>query len=291
MFNLDKVSGGVNSDLEDWMDFNLTGAFTTPGGLDLMAPLPSVELIGWVSGLTQQHHFAKSGCDIFRALSLSSPKPLNQFTAVLDFGIGVGRLARLFKGFKGTYTGVDVDKRHIDWVQSALSSYVHAHTIKPRDYLPFNGSTFDCIISVSVFTHMNEADQMFYIKELARVAQPGATLMLTTHGERALARAEQEEEILGLMNVSRESINQTRALFATQGYNFIQQYDHFTPVEKPKSFFKRLLSGFKDSSYHYGITFISEEYIRRVWNQYFDVVRIDTAAIHDFQDIVVLKAR
>jgi len=291
MFDLDKVRGGINSDMEDWLEFNLDSAFTTPGGLDLISPLPSEELIAWVSGLTKQHHFAKSGCDIFRALSLSSPKPLNQYTTVFDFGIGVGRLARLFKGFNGTYSGVDVDKRHIDWVQAALGSYVHACTIKPRAYLPFDGATFDCIISVSVFTHMNESDQLFYIKELARVAQPGAILMLTTHGERALVRVEQEAEIQTLMNIPKESVAKTRELFPTPGYSFVRQYDHFTPVEKPKSFFQKLLSGFKNTDYQYGITFISEDYIRRVWGQYFDIVRIDPAAIHDFQDIVLLKAR
>ncbi len=279
--DLERVSLGVEGDFQEWLDFNLTGAFQTPNGLSLVAPFPPTELMLWTTGLVNPADFASHGCDIFKALSAASPKPLNTFSSILDFGVGVGRLARMFKGFRGKYTGVDVDKRHIAWVSAALD-HVDAHATAPRRRLPFPDHSFDAVISISVFTHMNERDQFFYLEELARVAQPGATLMLTVHGERALRRAEEEPGIFDMLQVPPESIPATRAVFPQPGFSFIRQHRNFA-----NAFFKY----FTRDRYEYGITFISEAYVREKWSKYFDVVKVCTGAIHDFQDIVVLRVK
>jgi SAM-dependent methyltransferase len=281
MPDFDKIQDGVNSELEDWLAFNRTDAFVTPGGLEFVAPFPPPTLMLWVSGLTDARDFASHGCDIFKALSLACPTPLPAFSSILDFGVGVGRLARMFKGFRGRYAGVDVDKRHIAWVSQALD-YVEAFASQPKHRLPFPDASFDCIISISVFTHMSEHDQFFYLEELARLAQPGATLLLTVHGERSLQRAEAEEKIFKMLSVPESSIPATRAAFENSGFNFIRQYRNFA-----SSLFKYLTS----DRYEYGITFISEGYMREHWSKYFDIVHFYPGAIHDFQDIVVLKAR
>lgn len=271
--NLAQYGQGINGDLDAWIDFNRKEAFDTPNGLDNVAPFPPKELIENTSGLTRQDHFASHGCDILQALSLASPKPLASFSDILDFGVGVGRLARLFKGFRGKYTGVDIDARHVAWVAENLD-HVNAIVTTPRKPFPFAGKRFDCVISISVFTHMNENDQFFYLKELASITRPGAILMLTVHGERALHRAENEPDIFKMLAIPARSVKTTRQLFANEGFSFILQNGHLTTSE-----------------YEYGITFTPETYIRRTWNQYFDVLQVASGAIHDFQDIVVLQAR
>ena len=57
------------------------------------------------------------------------------------------------------------------------------------------------MISVSVFTHLDEATQKLYLAELARVSARGAWLFLTTSGERALARALSEDRIFELLAI------------------------------------------------------------------------------------------
>lgn len=273
MLDVENVRAGINSDLGDWLQFNRVDAFALPDGLSHVAPFPPPELMQNTTGLVSNSDFASHGCDLLKALSLATPAPLSAFEAVLDFGVGVGRLARMFKGFRGYYAGVDVDHRHVAWVTAALK-HVDAYATEPGFTLPFRGACFDCIISISVFTHMNERDQLFYLGELARVARPGATLMLTVHGERALRRAETETGIFKMLAVPETSIPETRAAFSAAGFNFILQQGHLT-----------------SSRYQYGITFISADYVTRVWSEYFEVVRICAGAIHDFQDIVVLRAR
>lgn len=272
--NLDRVRRGISGDLKDWVAFNRHEAFASAEALAVVAPFPPTDLMNTVSPVTEPRDFASHGCDFLEALSTVSPTPLNAFTDVLDFGIGPGRLARMFKGFQGRYTGVDVDARHLAWVSSALD-YVTAIATEPKRPLPLADRRFDCIISISVFTHMNERDQIFYLEELARVARPGAILLITVHGERALRRAETDPSILTMLSVPEQAIADTRVRFPVPGFSFIlQQEGHLTTSE-----------------YDYGITFISQDYVGRVWSRYFDVVRVSGGGIHDFQDIVVLRAR
>ncbi|TAL00900.1 MAG: glycosyltransferase [Rhodospirillaceae bacterium] len=272
--NVKRFRDGIRGDFDAWLEFNLDGAFESPESLEYVAPFPPRELMQNVSGLVDPRDFAKHGCDILRALHEASPTALSEYTDILDFGVGVGRLARMFKGTRGRYTGVDVDQRHIAWVSSALD-YVSGVATVPHQPLPFADKRFDCVIAISVFTHMNEQDQFLYLAEIARVARPGAMVFLTVHGERALQRAETETSILKMLSVPRNTIERTRHLFATPGFNFIQQKSG--PVTS--------------EAYEYGITFTGKDYVAREWSKYFDVVQICPGAIHDFQDIVVLKAR
>jgi len=265
---------GVHGPLPDWLEFNRTGAFTSWEALALVAPFPPLDRVQITTGLKDLTAFASHGYDIFSALNSASPKPLPSFSDVLDFGVGAGRLARLFKGFRGTYTGVDVDGYNVAWVSRALS-HVRAVRTTPRKPLPFAAQSFDLIVSISVFSHMNERDQFFYLSELARVAKPGATLLLSTHGNRALARAVAEPGVFDMLQVPRRAVMTAHDTFATRGFHFIRQW---------RGHLNNLF-------YAYGITFISEAYIREIWARTFDVLDIKSGAIHDFQDIVVLRAR
>ena len=60
---------------------------------------------------------------------------------------------------------------------------------------------------------------------------------------------------------------------------------HFTGVNFISG--KRHLNSFL---YPYGITFISDSYIKAEWTKYFEFKAVHHGAIHDFQDIVVLQA-
>jgi len=122
-------------------------------------------------GLDDVKHFGAHGADIVRALATASPRPLTDYRDLLDFGVGVGRVARVFKGFEGAYAGVDVDADNIAWVAERLP-WVEAAKTEPGAALPFSDARFDAVISVSVFTHMNEQNQLFYLDELRRVTQP-----------------------------------------------------------------------------------------------------------------------
>ncbi|MBL8645288.1 MAG: class I SAM-dependent methyltransferase, partial [Rhodospirillaceae bacterium] len=171
-FDLARVRDGIHSDLSDWLEFNRAGAFESYEHLALAAPFPPPDRMQVTTGLTDPIAFAAHGHDIFKALSAASPQPLSDFADVLDFGVGAGRLARMFKGFRGRYTGIDVDSNNVAWVARTLK-YVKAFHTKPRRAWPLEARQFDYIVSISVFSHMCEKDHLFYLSEVARVAKPG----------------------------------------------------------------------------------------------------------------------
>jgi SAM-dependent methyltransferase len=262
----------INVDPQLWANFNASPEAAALAQRNLVAPFPPPVLMQRVSGLTDPADFAQHGRDLFLALDGASPKRLSQFENILDFGVGSGRLARMFKGFRGRYIGADIDHELVTWAARAMP-WVHPMLTVPKLPLPSPDASFDCVISVSVFTHMNQSDSNFYLRELHRVTKPGATLLLTVHGERALKRAETEDSIFQMLSVPRDGIEEARNRMASPGFTFIiQREGHLTTDE-----------------YEYGISFTGESYIRSEWARLFTIENIVSGAIHDFQDIVVLK--
>lgn len=261
---------GIAGDFEAWLALNR--AENSPEGA--VAPFPPPELMHNTTGLTAPRDFASHGVDFMRALQALSPVPLAGFRSVLDFGVGVGRLARMFHGFSGRYVGMDVDARHLAWVGQNLA-HVEPVLSVPRKPLPVADGSFDAVVSISVFSHLSEKDHLFYLSELRRVCAPGALLFLSIHGDRAFARACGEQHILEMLAIPGPQLDAARPVMeAGRGYVFVRQDGHLT-----------------SRNYDYGISFISADYVRAEWCRGFEVVAIGAGALHDFQDVVVLRAR
>jgi SAM-dependent methyltransferase len=268
-----KEPAGIELPLEQWLE--LSRSCTSPRDVldGRVAPFPPPELMRNVSGLTDPADFASHGVDILRALAGASPISFVEYQNILDFGCGCGRLARMFKGFPRHYTGCDVDRRHVAWINENLP-FVKAVLTEPRKPLPFEPNQFDCVISISVFTHISEGDHKTYLHELFRITKPGARLFVTVHGHRALDRARDEKMIFDLLSVPRSAIEKAALDLGRNGYSFIRQNGHLT-----------------SENYEYGITFISDAYIRERWSSFFAIEKIEYGGIHDFQDIVVLRRK
>jgi glycosyltransferase involved in cell wall biosynthesis/SAM-dependent methyltransferase len=270
----DPLDRGLEGAFEDWLHFNAISAFESERNLARVAPFAPIELISETTGLERVEDFASHGVDIVRALAAALDQPLGSFRSWLDFGVGVGRLARMFKAFTGRYVGVDVDLRAILWVRENLPWVRAIHTI-PGGRLPFPDSYFDMVASISVFSHLSEPDQTFYLSELHRVTQPGGSLVITVHGERALRRAMEEATVLELLGIGPNHLTlASAALSKGSGLHFVKQNGHLTTDD-----------------YEYGITFMSRDWIDSVWSQWYEVLKVVPGGIHDFQDVVVLRRR
>jgi SAM-dependent methyltransferase len=263
---------GLHRPLTDWLALNRNVPCDAEAA-GRIAPFPPADLMQVVSGLTNPEHFALHGIAILEALDAASPEALADYRSILDFGCGCGRLARMFKGYEGKLVGCDIDARLVDWVNRNLT-YMTAVTTVPNLPLPFADGEFECVISISIFTHLNEASQDFYLRELARVTQSGGRLFLTVHGERAMERALSESAIFEMLAVPRDRLEAASRGMAGGLHNFILQQGHLTSEEYP-----------------YGITFVPADYVHRHWGRFFDIARIVDGAIHDFQSIVVCEKR
>lgn len=267
----DVAATGISGPLPEWIAFNLGDALISARAADHAAPFPPTDLMYHTTGLQQDRDFAQHGADILTALLAASPKPLNEFTAMLDFGVGVGRVARYYKGFSGRYVGADIDAPNLSWVAGNLP-WVEPILTEPAAPLPLQPATFDGVVSISVFTHIDREATEFYVDELHRLTRPGALLFLTLHGDQALNLALADAEVACLLGISTDRLEQARAGLAVEGFHFAEQYTHLTRA-----------------NYRYGTTFVSQQGAEAIFGRRFKVVGFVPGAIHAFQDLIVLE--
>ncbi len=106
---------------------------------------------------------------------------------ILDFGCGWGRITRLFPQLTSDdkIFGVDVDDRLIAACKTFLIG-MHFSVVKPMEPLPFPDGHFDLVFANSIFSHLNEGSQHFYVNEIGRCTRAGGVLIATTMGIRNL---------------------------------------------------------------------------------------------------------
>ncbi|MGH8028883.1 MAG: class I SAM-dependent methyltransferase [Arenimonas sp.] len=278
---------GCRLPVADWAELNRDRIFERPALARFVAPFPPPALMRITVGVALEKQFANHCATMWEVLSAASPTPLAQYDSVLDFGCGSGRLARMFKGFAGRLAGCDIDPRMVAWCASSLD-YMDARVSHAQPPTPFADAGFAAIISISIFTHLTEASQDAFLAELARISRPDGLLFLTTHGDRALARALAEPDIRAMLDVDDVAFARARADFAAGRHAFVLQPGvHLTTLVDD-----RLLTGKTIAEpYEYGIALFPEAYVRSHWSRWFEIVDYRSGAIHDFQDIVVLRPR
>jgi SAM-dependent methyltransferase len=152
-------------------------------------PWPGEELTARVTGVTDRKWFFETGqrsvADTKAVLSLLG-RDMASFETILDFGCGCGRMLLWLEevGAKADLHGVDIDERAIRWVGENIP-YVTAKVNQPLPPLDYPDGFFDLVFNHSVFTHIDEQYQDLWLSELRRVTKPGATLLLSVHGENA----------------------------------------------------------------------------------------------------------
>lgn len=192
-------------------------------------------------------------------------RTLEDFNAVLDFGCGCGRVTRFaaYERCKAEITGCDIDPEAIAWCQKNINTA--NFLVSPfRPPLPFKDNQFDFIYSISIFTHLSEKDQFLWLAELARVAQPGAMLILTTQSKNESYSRLPEE---------------TKRNFAVSGFFYDETNVYFETTQTYGFEFPKDLK----------LTYHSPSYVRREWARFFEVLDIYELAISYSQDAVVLK--
>jgi SAM-dependent methyltransferase len=224
-------------------------------------PIPDARRRQRVHGSTDELSFLLAGYsnaqNIDRALKATTDRSLSQFSDILDWGCGCGRLTRYLLDGKACVTGADIDGDSLSWCRVNLPG---AHFVQlelyPPSALPTAG--YDLVAAISVFTHLSETVQFEWLSELDRVLAPNGVVVASIHGPTAHA-------MTGSPAISRR-IDRAGLLDAPS-------YD---------------LSGVIVDGY-YRTTHHTHEYIRSQWSKVFDVLAILPACIANVQDLVVMR--
>jgi SAM-dependent methyltransferase len=113
----------------------------------------------------------------------ASPESIQR---ILDFGCAEGRMLRhLRDGSQRELWGVDINAERITWCQQHLAPPLRFATTTTMPHLPFADGYFDLIYAISVFTHISELADAWFL-ELLRVLRTGGYVYLTIHDEHSI---------------------------------------------------------------------------------------------------------
>ncbi|OYX97357.1 MAG: SAM-dependent methyltransferase [Hyphomicrobium sp. 32-62-53] len=204
--------------------------------------------------------------------------PVTANTRFLDFGSAWGRYTRFFWRdipAKNLF-GVDIDPEIV-----ATCRYLgvpgHFSVIEPLGQLPYADNSFDLIIAYSVFTHLPENVANHWMKELSRVAAPGAVIAFTVEPRRFLTFIE---------TLDPASPNMWHALMATfkdRVPGLLAQFDKGEYAYIPTSG-----GAYRDADV-YGDAAISERYIQERWSSLFRLVDYHDVEAEFWQAIVTAQ--
>jgi SAM-dependent methyltransferase len=156
----------------------------TPSPLDDGLPIPPKEL--WQRWGHSAEGYLESGrADINIMLGLlgDSGAATDEFQRVLDFGCAEGRMLRFFPRRRGSELwGVDISAERISWAQRHLPDPFRFAVVTTAPHLPFEDNRFDLVYCLSVFTHISDLADAWFL-EVLRILRPGGFVYLTIHDE------------------------------------------------------------------------------------------------------------
>ena len=173
------------------------------GGMGLRAehrrcgvPIPPGALIHTVANTENVPWFLNSGAIAARCLEetlLRNGVAIASLGRVLDFGCGVGRVMRHWANVRGPeFHGTDYNAELVTWCRKDLSfARFELNTLDQR--LSYPDNDFDFTYALSVFTHLDEPLQTFWMNELRRVLKPGGLAFITIHGKYYLNQLNESE--------------------------------------------------------------------------------------------------
>jgi SAM-dependent methyltransferase len=147
-------------------------------------PLPPQELWSrW--GMSADEYLREGAADAAGIVSAANEVGVaaGELPRVLDFGCAEGRVLRYFPRSEGFERwGVDVNAERIMWAQQHLSPPFLFATTTTAPHLPFADAHFDFVYCLSVFTHISELADAWFL-ELLRILRPGGHVWLTVHDQ------------------------------------------------------------------------------------------------------------
>ena len=222
-------------------------------------PSPPDALRQRVHGQADSISFERSGKMVALHLhrAISPRLTLTETSRILDFGCGCDRVMRHLRQLWGPcqFYGSDIDAEAITWCQNHLADAATFTVNDSHPPLSYPDDDFDCIYSISVFTHLPEAMQFAWLKELHRIAKPGSYLLLTTHGPQ---------------------------LFQAKSWRHRWQFAR-------RGFFYHVGPGTVGLPDFYQTSFHTETYIRKHWSQFFQIQHIIHRGIVNHQDLVICR--
>jgi SAM-dependent methyltransferase len=140
----------------------------------------------------EQFFWQQGAKDLETMLASVGAPPLRPTDAVLDIGVGVGRLSRALAPQVGALTGIDVSREMIARAAENLAAHdVRLIVGDGTSLAPLRDASFDVVISLVVFQHIPDPQiTLGYVRETGRVLKPGGWAAFQVSNDPAIHTAD-----------------------------------------------------------------------------------------------------
>ena len=165
------------------------------------------------------HEDMASMLDILKTVG-ESPQTLLR---VLELGCAGGRMLRFYPYVEGKSEiwGVDIKSKHISWCQQHLNPPFFFATTTTMPHLPFEDNYFDLVYCGSVFTHITDLADGWFL-ELRRILRKGGYVYITIHDKHSvdllLTKYKDRKDYFFLIDMIRRLDKETSILSQNYAY-------------------------------------------------------------------------
>lgn len=231
--------------------------------LETFVPLPPTNLMKRVIGSDNPAQFKRFALNCFGqyVAAAARHRDFKEIRRMLDWGCGCGRVTAHYLRIEDgpEVSGCDIDGEDIEWCRQNLTEGSF-ETTSPYVPLKYPDSSFDLVVSLSVFTHLTKDQQRDWLKEMDRILAPGGLFIVSVHGLPAAERAAER--------------------FLSER---LKRQDFFDDLPDPA------LDGIAPDGY-YRATYQKESFTRPFFGKFFDVLEYIEAGV-GIQDLVVVRKK
>lgn len=159
--------------------------YVTASGSGQELPLAPREIrMGY--GKTDEQHLesGRTTASSIRSILADHNIALDKGSVVMDWGCAGGRVLRNFtkEAEQGEFWGLDRNEQATRWAKENLSPPFHFLTVAEYPHLPFPDDKFSLVYGVSVFTHIEHLVDL-WLMEFHRILRKGSHAIFTIHDE------------------------------------------------------------------------------------------------------------
>lgn len=224
-------------------------------------PVPSKTLMHRVAGTRDKNSFLQTGLNGALQMmdAVKRHTVLNEHSSLLDWGCGCGRVDSFIAHYwpELPLKGCDIDAEATNWCNKNIAGDFYAISTDPPT--PFADGAFSIIIASSVMTHLTEANQSLWLREIHRLLVPKGIFVVSVHGTFAASFIPGMLERLSKQEIIDDLGDNTLDGVAPPGY--------------------------------YRATFQTPGYVHRNWLKTFEILEYKEGGLTNFQDLVVLQKR
>ena len=144
-------------------------------------------LLGYGKNSKEYLEIGKINVEKMLDILIQTNHPIKNKSKILDFGCAGGRMLRWIPNYikDGEYWGCDVAAKAIIWAQQNLGDNFKLFTSLKEPHLPIEDNYFDFIYAGSVFSHIDDLSDAWFL-ELKRIVKKRGVLYITIQDEHSL---------------------------------------------------------------------------------------------------------